>query len=129
MNRAKKEENRREAETLKGISQAQSGQYFADKAREDEISTLAHKIHIELFPEEYDHMTDSYVDTKDRANGINPMSEGYIQRRDKLRKQLGFAPYDEEPEALSTRQWVKNEIIAGRKEHLLEIIRSKSEIN
>lgn len=52
------------------------------------------KLHFELFPEEYDYMYDSNADTKDRRNGINPMSQSYIDKVNERRIKLGVKPYD-----------------------------------
>ena len=52
----------------------------------------AKQLHIELFSEEYDKMSDSILDAKERAKGINPMSKEYQQKVAKKRKNLGVSP-------------------------------------
>jgi hypothetical protein len=47
------------------------------------------KLHIELFPEEYDFMFDSILDAKERAKGINPMNSRYQEEVNKKRKLFG----------------------------------------
>ena len=47
------------------------------------------EMHLKVFSEEYDYMYDSIVDAEERSNGINPMSEEYIQRIILKRKKFG----------------------------------------
>ena len=51
------------------------------------------KLHLILFPEEYDHMCDSHCDAKDRRRGINPMSQAYQDEVNQRRAQLGVAAF------------------------------------
>ena len=49
------------------------------------------EMHLKVFSEEYDYMHDSIVDAEERSNGINPMSEEYIQRIILKRKKFGVS--------------------------------------
>ena len=62
------------------------------EAIEEEIADLAATIHLEMFPEEYDHMLDSIADAGDRSRGINPMNAEYIAKVAVRRKELGVSP-------------------------------------
>lgn len=53
-----------------------------------------HKLHLELFPEEYDYVYDSIADAGDRARGKNPMSQKYIDQVNERRIKMGVKPYD-----------------------------------
>ena len=52
------------------------------------------KSHLELFPEEYDYIYDSIADARDRARGLNPMSQSYIDKVNERRIKLGVKPYE-----------------------------------
>ena len=80
MNRFKKELKRKHDETRQGLSPDAIAILDKKEAILNRIGKLARKIHIEQFPEEYDHMFDSYSDANERAMGINPMSQRYIER-------------------------------------------------
>ena len=56
-------------------------------------STNVAAIHQLMFPEEYDYQLDDTADASMRRLGKNPMSDGYILERNKLRAELGFGPY------------------------------------
>lgn len=51
------------------------------------------KTHLELFPEEYDYVYDSVVEAKERAKGVNPMSQAYIDEVNDRRVSMGVKPY------------------------------------
>ncbi|MBJ6137969.1 hypothetical protein JAO79_10590 [Marinobacter litoralis] len=76
------------------------------KTLQARICELARTIHIERFPEEYDHYYDSIADASDRASGINPMSKEYIERVTAKRKKEGMSPLAENglPTANDTRE-------------------------
>ena len=50
------------------------------------------KRHIELFPEEYDHMFDSHSEARERRNGMSPMDREYLDATNRRRVAMGFAP-------------------------------------
>jgi hypothetical protein len=88
----KKEEIRRKKEARKGLSEEEVKKLDAAEAREEELQTLARKIHSELFSEEYDFMYDSYSDSQSRKQGENPMSEEYIRKVSERRQRLKVPP-------------------------------------
>lgn len=57
-----------------------------------EIASLARKLHIDKFPEEYDFYNDSIADAIDRGKGINPMSADYIAKITEKRRKEGVTP-------------------------------------
>lgn len=63
------------------------------------------QLHIELFSEEYDKMSDSILDAKERAKGINPMSKEYQQKVAKKRKNLGVSPLSNSGESVDDSSW------------------------
>jgi hypothetical protein len=65
----------------------------------------AKQLHIELFSEEYDKMSDSILDAKERAKGINPMSKEYQQKVAKKRKNLGVSPLSNSGESVDDSSW------------------------
>lgn len=76
---------------------------FLKKKMQDYVDRTAplREIHYELFPEEYDHMYDSNADARDRANGISPMRQGYVDKVNARRRKMGVRPYelkDDSPE-------------------------------
>ena len=84
----------------------------------------ARRLHIELFPEEYDFMLDSWVDSIERDKGMNPMSSDYVQRTNLKRQKLVFKPYEIVGENDDTFSWVYKAVKEGK----TEIIKSALEI-
>ena len=71
-------------EYLKIIFEVES----SEKLKEKEKDSLTKKLHDVLFSEEYDYMYDSYADTRDRGEDINPMSKEYQEEVKKKRAEL-----------------------------------------
>lgn len=92
MNRAKKEEARKNRQAREGLSDRQLEELEANEAHERKLAALAKNIHHEMFPEEYDFMMDSNSDATRRRRGINPMRAEYTERVNARRKQLGVPP-------------------------------------
>ena len=65
----------------------------------------AKKLHIELFSEEYDKMSDSILDAKERAKGINPMSKKYQLKVAKKREHLGVSPLSISGNSIDDSSW------------------------
>jgi uncharacterized protein YmfQ (DUF2313 family) len=90
----------------------------------DPVHQEARRLHIELFPEEYDFILDSWVDSKERAKGMNPMSSDYVQRTNLRRQKLGFKPYEIVGENDDTFSWVYTAVKEGK----TELVKSALEI-
>ena len=60
----------------------------------NEITSQAQKIHMQLFPEEYQFMNDSIADASDRKSGINPMSQTYLSKVNVRRQRFGLSALD-----------------------------------
>ncbi len=101
MNRLKKEEIRKEQQAREGLSPDQTKRLDIEDEVKEKIEVLARKIHYEKFPEEYDLMSDSIADAKARSNGINPMSQDYIEKVNMKRADLGVSPLSESGESAS----------------------------
>ena len=95
MNRFKRESKRKRDEARKGLSPEEIEILDKKESELNKIKKLAHKIHIEKYPEEYDFMYDSISDSNDREMGINPMSQEYIDRIKEKRAALGVSPLSE----------------------------------
>jgi ribosome assembly protein YihI (activator of Der GTPase) len=80
MNRFEKKEKRKYNEARKGLSQEQIAILDEKERLDARIDALAHEIHVDKFPEEYDFIFDSSLDIADRNKGINPMNQDYIDR-------------------------------------------------
>ncbi len=65
----------------------------------------AKKLHIELFPEEYDKILDSILEAKERSLGINPMSKEYQLKVGKKREHLGVSPLSISGESIDDSSW------------------------
>ena len=63
------------------------------------------QLHIELFSEEYDKMSDSILDAKERAKGINPMSKEYQLKVAKKRKKLGVSQLSSSGDSVDDSSW------------------------
>ncbi len=105
MNRYKAEEARKRREARAGLSELEIKRLDVDEDRERLITDLARKIHIERFPEEYDHYHDSIADAADRRRGINPMSADHIAKVAEKRRKEGVAPLDANGMPVSTDSW------------------------
>jgi hypothetical protein len=90
----------------------------------DPVHREARRVHIQLFPEEYDFMMDSVADSNDRIKGVNPMSSEYVQRTNLRRQKLGFKPYEISGTNDDTFTWIYNAIKEGQ----TEIIRDALEV-
>lgn len=88
MNKAKKEEIRKLREALETMSETE----YAEFTKKRLIESLAREVHFEMFPEEYDEISDSGSDASDRRNGKNPMSKEYTERVNIRRKKIGVPP-------------------------------------
>ncbi len=78
--------------------------------RYEELRRLGYddrKIHMKLFPEEYDYMLDDHVDAGLRAQGVNPMSAGYLARINRRRMAAGFPPVPLEGPCHETMEWCR----------------------
>lgn len=87
MNRAKKEEQKK--------LDAMTSEERAEHEKNERINELARRLHLKLFPEEYDFMYDDALDTYDRQNGINPMNAEYVKEVNQRRAKMGVSPLDE----------------------------------
>lgn len=92
MNRLKKEEKLKQKIKYLGLTKVEIEKLKDEEAKQQKIEELARKIHLEKFPEEYDSFYDSSIEAKNRKNGINPMSEKYINEVNIRRTNLGVAP-------------------------------------
>lgn len=72
------------------------------------------RLHRKMFPEEYDFENDSYSDSNMRKLGKNPMSQGYIEERNRIRAEMGVEPWDlkpiNKPGFISSWEWVDNKL-------------------
>lgn len=62
------------------------------KMDSDDFYTLKMALVVELFPEEFDALFDSGSDLKDRAKGINPMTNEYAEKISIKRELYGLTP-------------------------------------
>ena len=119
MNRFKKEEKRKREELRKGLTKEEIAELDAKEALLEEIIHEARELHAELFSEEYDHMYDSIADANDRARGICPMSEEYIEKMNRKRKSFGISPLDSRGMPTSDDSWnICLEMVKKKKEEL-----------
>ncbi len=105
MNRFRKEETRAHQKAREGLSAAETKLLDEQEARDTAIASLAKDIHMEWFPEEYDHQLDSIADAADRRSGINPMNADYTQRVNERRQKLGVAPLGANGMPTSNEAW------------------------
>jgi len=109
------------------MTKFKSRRLFEEAQRQIEFDPThqeARRLHIELFPEEYDFMEDSWVDLIDRGKGMNPMSSDYVQRTTLRRQKLGFKTYEIAEENNDTFSWVYKAVKEGK----TEIIKSALEM-
>lgn len=92
MNRLKKEARRRYLAAREGLTPEQIAVVDAQDELNEKIEKLARSLHVEKFPEEYDYVYDSSVDSKTRAMGGNPMSSEYIEKIRIKREAEGVSP-------------------------------------
>lgn len=91
---------------------------------EEEFKRRVRARHIELFPEEYDHMFDSFSDARERQKGRSPMNPDHLARANESRMAMGFEPLSESGYATSrdTYRFVEERMRAGedvRREDLI----------
>jgi hypothetical protein len=82
---------------------------------EEEFNRRVRARHIELFPEEYDHMFDSFSDARERQKGRSPMNLDNLARANESRMVMGFEPLSETGSATSrdTYRFVEERMRAG----------------
>lgn len=88
----------------------------------------ARRLHVELFPEEYDFMYDSSVDAKERVRGINPMDSDYIKRTNLIRNKIGFKPFNVNGDNDDTFSWIYKAVKEGNIEIIKNALKLKSQI-
>ena len=83
---------------------------------EEEFQRQVRKQHIELFPEEYDHMFDSISDARERRKGRSPADLEHIARVNEARMAMGFEPLSENGYATNrdTFRFVEERMRAGK---------------
>lgn len=91
---------------------------------EEELKRRVRDRHIELFPEEYDHMFDSFSDARERQKGHSPMNPEHMAHVNEARTEMGFEPLSENGYAASrdTYRFVEERMRAGedvRREDLI----------
>lgn len=91
MNKCKKEQIRKYNEARAGLSKDEIQVLDREDEIKEKIANLAHKLHTEKFPEEYDFHYDSAVEYKERKRGVNPMRQEYIDRVTKKRNDQGVS--------------------------------------
>ena len=109
------------------MTKSKSRRQFEEAQRQIELDPVhqeARRLHIELFPEEYDLMNDSWVDSIERGKGMNPMSSDYVQRTNLRRQKLGFKTYEIVGKNDDTFSWVYKAVKEGN----TEIIKSALEM-
>jgi hypothetical protein len=95
MNRYNREERRKYNVARKGLSKEELQALDLEEEREKQIADLAHRMHVKLYPEEYDCMFDRFVEARDRRRGVNPMSKEYIEKVNEKRIKEGVSPLAE----------------------------------
>lgn len=83
---------------------------------EEEFQRRVRARHIELFPEEYDHMFDSFSDARERQKGRSPMNADHLAAANASRMAMGFEPLSESGYATSrdTYRFVEERMRAGK---------------
>jgi len=82
---------------------------------EEEFQRRVRERHIALFPEEYDHMFDSFSDARERQKGRSPMNPEYMARVNESRMEMGFEPLSKNgyASARDTYRFVEERMRAG----------------
>lgn len=105
MNRFKKEEARAHQKARESLTDAEIKLVDEQDALNEKVSGIARTIHIEWFPEEYDHQMDSIADAADRRRGISPMNAEYTAKVNARRKKLGVQPLGPDGMPVSDESW------------------------
>lgn len=111
MRKVSKRRDDKRRNTRNGLSSTTN----ASSREEDNLLCRARELHIELFPEEYDHIYDSILEAAERRRGVNPMSAKYIAATNGRREQMGLEPFDVCPEEANpdTFVWLLEKLRAG----------------
>jgi hypothetical protein len=112
--RWKKEEAKKRALAREGLSPEEIKQLDIKELGEERIERNIHKLHIQLFPEEYDHMLDSISEASERRAGVNPMSTKFVEEVNLRREQMGFDSISSNGMPTgNTRQFVRDAVTNG----------------
>jgi hypothetical protein len=129
LNRVKKEELKRYRAARNGLTPEEVAELDAREAAEKLFAKEVEEIHRRLFPEEYDFFYDDLVDATRRAQGVNPMSNEYVERTDARRAALGFAGYIKRSESGSgSLGWVRSMLREGKQAELERICQSSEDM-
>jgi hypothetical protein len=101
MNRYRKEQIQKRAEARKGLTEEETAELDKEEAAEEKILQLTRKLHLEMFPEEYDFMLDDVADANRRQRGENPMNTDYIEKVQRRREEHGVSPLGNDGKAVS----------------------------
>lgn len=82
------------------------------------ISQAVKMLHLRLFPEVYDFVSDSISEAIDRRNGQNPMDTRHQQSVSERRAKLGVST---DADAYATLMWVTKQIECGELENLQDL--------
>lgn len=118
MNREKKEELRKYNAKRKGKTVDEIEEINLQEEIDNVVGFIAGCLHARLFSEEYDFMMDSIADAKDRAKGVSPMSEDYINRIAIKREALEMSALSSSGESTSndTKQYCRTIVEGAFKE-------------
>ena len=108
------------------LKREQEGSYEERYARLKSQGLDDRTIHTRLFPEEYDFMYDDHVDVTLRGQGINPMSQEYINETNARRTAGGFTSFSDGSNE-ETMQWCRNKHAVNIKEKPYKLPSSYSE--
>ncbi len=129
MNRVKKEELKRYRAARNGLTPEEVAELDAREAAEKLFAKEVEEIHRRLFPEEYDFFYDDLVDATRRAQGVNPMSNEYVERTDARRAALGFTGYVKSSESGSgSLGWVRQMLLEGKRAEIERICQSSEDM-
>ncbi|MDX1472469.1 MAG: hypothetical protein R3213_13305 [Flavobacteriaceae bacterium] len=98
MNLVEKELAKKRAEEIGGLSKEEI--YNIDKH-----DALAKELHLQFFPEEYDYMMDSLLDSKERRQRKNPMTAEYVEQVNNRRREFGISPLATNGLPTDNRSW------------------------
>ncbi|WP_019531293.1 hypothetical protein [Dasania marina] len=118
MNKLKKIQKTKRQALYQGLSENEKAVLDSNIATAKHIWAEVDAEHSKLFSEEFDHTFDDHADCNRRGQGVNPMSEEYIERVAEKRLALGVSPLSENGMSIdgSSLRYTLNKVLTERKQ-------------
>jgi hypothetical protein len=119
MNRFKKEEAKQRKKRYENLTDEEIQAIEQEELAAEKFGERVRFWHARIFSDEYDFMYDDHIDAQRRSNGENPMRQEYIDRMNKMRRDLGLPQFELDGSTYQvTYNWVATQLRDSGEESL-----------